>query len=175
MIVRCVPPVDLDSNDDSYSLGDETEDVKYSEDEESADELDMPYWVTAVSLPEKFDPKLEEFVPEESDYEEECDSDYELPVSDDDTDSEIEEQDEEIKLLAKESEEDVKEQMGSLGSEEPALETETTSDQSPSMWEEKLFNTEPNENFDSDEDEEYAPPVALDSSFEYDEYELEED
>ena len=54
-------------NDDSCSLGDEMEDVKYPEDEESADELDLPYWVTAVSLPKKFDPKPEEFVPEECD------------------------------------------------------------------------------------------------------------
>ena len=89
---------DYDSySDDSYSIGDEMEDFKYSEDDESTDELDMPYWVTAVSL-------IEKFVPEESDCEER-DSDYEIPVSDDYTDTEIKEH-------------DVEEQMGSIESED---------------------------------------------------------
>ena len=65
--------------------------------------------------------------------------------------------------------------MGSMESEEPAPEAETTSDQTPSMWEEELFNTEQDEDYDSDEDEECVPPVDLDSSFEYDENEIGED
>ena len=58
---------------------------------------------------------------------------------------------------------------GSIESEEPAPGTEPTSDQTPSMWEEELLNTEQDEDYDSDEDEEYVPPVDLDSSFEFDE------
>merc|ERR1719228_383281 len=164
---------DYDSySDDSYSIGDEMEDLDDSE-EDSEDE--MPDWVKACSLPEKFDATLEKFVPVDSDYDEECDSDYELPVSDDDTDAEIEEQDEEIQLLAKESEQDVKEQISSIEASETVPKSETICAQDPSMWEEELLNKEQDEDYDSDEDEEYVPPVDLDSSFDYDEYESGDD
>merc|ERR1719177_19802 len=55
----------------------------------------LPYWVRALSLPEKFDPELGKFVAVDKGYSEDKDPDYELPVTDEEIDA-SEEEDEEI-------------------------------------------------------------------------------
>jgi len=72
----------------------------------------LPYWVRAISLPEKFDPELEKFVPLDKKYSEEGDPDYVLPVSDvdeqtgdssEDDENEGKDEVDEVKLLIEEA------------------------------------------------------------------------
>jgi len=67
----------------------------------------LPYWVRALSLPEKFDPELGRFAPIDTWYKEEMDPDYELPTTDweDEETGDEEEWKEELDQLVKESEE----------------------------------------------------------------------
>jgi len=69
----------------------------------------LPYWVREVSKHEKYDPNLEKFVADDKNYKEENDPDFELPATDDEieTESEDEENEEMVKLLNKEAQEDL--------------------------------------------------------------------
>jgi len=171
--------------------------------EESKGKKKLPFWVTACSQPEAFDPVLEKFVPVDRHYREDRDPDYKLPNTDFETDTEDEEEnyEEEVELLLKEAEEeieDVKKKMTSPpispvkvtltpAKDEESEETNEADEivtlvsgdedkviQKPlshPLWVREMEMTEQNEEYDSDEDEEYVPPpVCLDSSFEYDEY-----
>ena len=71
----------------------------------------LPYWVTAVSKAEKFDPELQKFVAEDKYYKEEEDPDYVLPATDDDTGTEEEELEgeEQLSLLNSEANNDLPE------------------------------------------------------------------
>ena len=70
----------------------------------------LPYWVTAVSKAEKFDPELCKFVADDKFYKEEKDPDYVLPESDIDVETEDDEEDpEELSQLQKEAGDDLPE------------------------------------------------------------------
>merc|ERR1719431_346698 len=70
----------------------------------------LPYWVRALSLPEKFDPELGKYVAVNKGYSEDKDPDYELPVTDEETDV-TEEEDEELEKLVKEALEELPEDL----------------------------------------------------------------
>jgi len=60
----------------------------------------LPYWITAISKQEKYDPELEKFVAEDKFYKEDNDPDYSLPNSDVEvSESEEEEEEEDVSVL----------------------------------------------------------------------------
>ena len=68
----------------------------------------LPYWVRAISLPEKFDAEIGKFVPLDGVYNELRDPDYELPVTDVDIEeSEVDDLDCEVEDLKKEASEEM--------------------------------------------------------------------
>jgi len=80
----------------------------------------LPYWVRAISLPEKFDPELEKFVPLDKKYSEERDPDYVLPASDvdeqtgdssEDEENEGKDEVDEVKLLIEEATKELPEEL----------------------------------------------------------------
>jgi len=75
----------------------------------------LPYWVRALSLPEKFDQETGKFVPLDKGYSEERDPDYVLPETDIETemsdDEDGVEEDEELKMLVKEALEELPEDL----------------------------------------------------------------
>jgi len=158
----------------------------------------LPYWVRAVSLPEKFDPELGKFVAVDKGYLEEKDPDYELPV----TDEEInvsDEEDEELEQLVKEALEELPAELkegkykssqvispvkvtltpSKEGDEDPKEEILTlesdgegiSNEKPPGMWVRELLLKEQAEEYDSEEDPEYVPPsIIYETDKEYDEY-----
>ena len=75
-------------------------------------ERPLPYWVTAISKAEKFDPELGKFVADDKAYKEEKDPDYVLPESDVDVETEEDEEDpEELSQLQKEAGDDLPEEI----------------------------------------------------------------
>ena len=75
-------------------------------------ERPLPYWVTAISKAEKFDPELGKFVADDKFYKEEKDPDYVLPESDVDVETEEDEEDpEELSQLQKEAGDDLPEEI----------------------------------------------------------------
>jgi len=70
-------------------------------------QIDLPFWVRALSRPEVFDPECGKFVPVDNVYDESKDPDYELPETDvEDEDDQIEEEID-IEELLKESKDDL--------------------------------------------------------------------
>merc|ERR1719427_2115643 len=158
----------------------------------------LPYWVRALSLPEKFDPELGKYVAVNKGYSEDKDPDYELPVTDEETDV-TEEEDEELEKLVKEAleelPEDLKEERHKTGKvvspikvsltpckegeelpEDEILtldsdEEEISQEKQPGMWVKEIFMKEQSEEYDSEEDPEYVPPsIIYETDKEYDEY-----
>merc|ERR1712025_758377 len=150
----------------------------------------LPYWVRALSLPEKFDPELGKFVAVDTGYLEEKDPDYELPMTDEEI-MESEEEDEEVELEqlvkealeelpaelkegkhksltpSKESDEEAKEDILTLDSDGEG----STKEKPPGMWVRELLLKEQADEYDSDEDPEYVPPsIIYETDKEYDEY-----
>merc|ERR1719369_2518329 len=66
----------------------------------------LPFWVRALSVPEKYDPDMEKFVPIDKSYSEERDPDYSLPETDTEV-NESEDEDIELDILAKEANEEI--------------------------------------------------------------------
>jgi len=158
----------------------------------------LPYWVRAVSLPEKFDPELGKFVAVDKGYSEDKDPDYELPVTDEEI-IESEEEDEELEQLVKEALEELPAELkegkykssqvispvkvtltpSKEGDEEPKEEIltlesdgeEMTKEKPPGMWVRELLLKEQADEYDSEEDPEYVPPsIIYETDKEYDEY-----
>merc|ERR1719187_1331138 len=159
----------------------------------------LPYWVRAISLPEKFDPELGKYVAVDKGYSEEKDPDYELPKTDEEIDV-SEEEDEELEKLVKEALEELPEDLKkgkhkiskvispikvSLtpckdGEEQQAEdeiltldseEEEISKEKPPGMWVKEIFMKEQSEEYDSLEDPEYVPPsIIYETDKEYDEY-----
>ena len=74
----------------------------------------MPYWVRALSLPEKFDQETGKFVPLDKGYSEERDPDYTLPETDVETEMSDEDggdEKEELEMLVKEALEELPEDL----------------------------------------------------------------
>merc|ERR1719357_1216994 len=110
----------------------------------------LPYWVRAISLPEKFDPDLGKYVAVDKGYSEEKDPDYELPK----TDEEVDVSEEEDEILTFDSDEE-----------------EISQEKPPGMWVKEIFLKEQSEEYDSSEDPEYVPPsIIYETDKEYDEY-----
>jgi len=159
----------------------------------------LPYWVRAVSLPEKFDAEIGKFVPLDGFYNETRDPDYELP----ETDVEIEETDAddldcEVEDIKKEASEEIpaelkdrkhwqkvanpvkiiftpsKESTEEVKEEVVLLESETEGSaikETPVLWVKELVVNEQSEDYDSSEDPEYVPPsIIYETDQEYDEY-----
>jgi len=151
----------------------------------------LPYWVRALSLPEKFDPELGKFVAMDKGYSEEMDPDYTLPETDveiDESEEEAEEK-EELELLVKEAFEELpvelkegKHKTGRVvspvkvtltpskeGVDDPAEEIltldsdeeEIVKEKPPGMWVKELLLTEQPEEYDSEDDPEYVPPSVI--------------
>jgi len=185
----------MDSIASSVSVGKRSDRVRA---ESSGKKL--PYWVRAVSLPEKFDPELGKFVAMDKGYSEEKDPDYTLPESDVEIDG-SEEEDEELEQLVKEALEELPDDIKSGkyktrkvvspvkvtltpskdGDEEPKEEILTldmesdeeiiSEEKSPGMWEKELLLKEQSDDYDSEEDPEYVPPsIIYETDKEYDEY-----
>merc|ERR1719370_812834 len=159
----------------------------------------LPYWVRAISLPEKFDPELGKYVAVDKGYSEEKDPDYELPATDDEVDA-SEEEDEELEKLVKEALEELPEDLKkgkhktskvispikvSLTPCKDGLEQqledeiltldseeeEISKEKPPGMWVKEIFMKEQSEEYDSLEDPEYVPPsIIYETDKEYDEY-----
>merc|ERR1719402_1617021 len=159
----------------------------------------LPYWVRAISLPEKFDPELGKYVALDKGYSEEKDPDYELPATDDEVDA-SEEEDEELEKLVKEALEELPEDLKKgkhktstvispikvsltpcKDGEEQQLEDEIltldseeeeiSKEKPPGMWVKEIFMKEQSEEYDSLEDPEYVPPsIIYETDKEYDEY-----
>merc|ERR1719370_1128906 len=158
----------------------------------------LPYWVRALSLPEKFDPELGKYVAVDKGYSEDKDPDYELPETDEEIDA-SEEEDEELEKLVKEAleelPEDLKEGRHKSGKvvspikvsltpckdgeehqpEEEILtldsDEEISQEKPPGMWVKEIFLKEQSEENDSEEDPEYVPPsIIYETDKEYDEY-----
>merc|ERR1719357_2182474 len=159
----------------------------------------LPYWVRAISLPEKFDPELGKYVAVDKGYSEENDPDYELPATDEEVDA-SEEEDEELEKLVKEALEELPEDLKkgkhktskvispikvSLTPCKDGLEQqledeiltldsdeeEISQEKPPGMWVKELLLKELSDNYDSEEDPEYVPPsIIYETDKEYDEY-----
>merc|ERR1719357_1138669 len=159
----------------------------------------LPYWVRAISLPEKFDPELGKYVAVDKGYSEEKDPDYELPATDEEVDA-SEEEDEELEKLVKEALEELPEDLKKgkhktskvfspikvsltpcKDGEEQQVEDEIltldsdeeeiSQEKPPGMWVKELLLKELSDNYDSEEDPEYVPPsIIYETDKEYDEY-----
>merc|ERR1712055_509045 len=159
----------------------------------------LPYWVRAISLPEKFDPDLGKYVAVDKGYSEEKDPDYELPKTDEEIDI-SEEEDEELEKLVKEALEELPEDLKKgkhktskvvspikvsltpcKDGEEQQVEDEIltldsdeeeiSQEKPPGMWVKEIFLKEQSEEYDSSEDPEYVPPsIIYETDKEYDEY-----
>merc|ERR1719369_2178972 len=68
--------------------------------------IQLPFWVRAVSVPEKYDPEMEKFVPIDKSYSEERDPDYSLPETDTEV-NDSEDEDVELDILVKEANEEI--------------------------------------------------------------------
>ena len=83
--------------------------AKTKRDKNTVTKRPLPYWVTAVSKLEKYDPELEKFVAQDKYYKEENDPDYVLP----DTDVEVSEDDcdeeEDVTILETEAKDQIPE------------------------------------------------------------------
>jgi len=176
----------MDSIASSVSVGKRSDRVRA---ESSGKKL--PYWVRAVSLPEKFDSELGKFVAIEKGYSEDKDPDYTLPESDVDIDG-SEEEDEELEQLVKEALEELPEDLKSGkyktgkvvspvkvtltpskdGDEEPKGEEILTLDmdsedefiseeKTPEMWVKELLLKEQSDDYNSEDDPEYVPPSII--------------
>jgi len=185
----------MDSIASSFSVGKRSDRVRA---ESSGKKL--PYWVRAVSLPEKFDPELGKFVAIDKGYSEDKDPDYALPESDIEIDG-SEEEDEELEQLVKEALEELPEDLKSgkyktgkvvspvkltltpskEGDEEPKEEILTldmdsddeiiSEEKPPGMWVKELMLKEQSDDYDSEKDPEYVPPsIIYETDKEYDEY-----
>jgi len=159
----------------------------------------LPYWVRAVSLPEKFDAEIGKFVPLDRFYNEMRDPDYELPETDVEIEeSEVDDLDCEVKDLQKEASEEMsvelkdrkhwqkvvspvkiivtpsKEGTEEVKDEIVQLESETEGSvikDTPVLWVKELFLNEQSEEYNSSEDPEYVPPsIIYETDQEYDEY-----
>jgi len=160
----------------------------------------LPYWVRALSLPEKFDPESGKFVALDKGYSEERDPDYTLPETDVESEESEEDDNEELELLVKEAFEELpaelkegKHKTGKVvspvkvtltpskeGAEEPQEEILTldtdeeevpVKEKPPGLWVKELLLTEQSEDYDSGDDPEYVPPsVIYETDKEYDEY-----
>jgi len=160
----------------------------------------LPFWVRAVSAPEKFDAEMEKFVPIDKIYSEVRDPDYDWPETDIELEASDEDSDGDLDILIKEANEelpiDIKEgkyrATGKIvspvkvvltpskeGDEEPedeilTLESEDESlvkEKNPNLWEKELLLTEQPEDYDSDDDPEFVPlAVIYDTDLDYDEY-----
>merc|ERR1719357_2116064 len=152
----------------------------------------LPYWVRAISLPEKFDPELGKYVAVDKGYSEEKDPDYELPKTDEEVDV-SEEEDEELEKLVKEALEELPEDLKKgkhktskvispiKDGEEQQVEDEIltldceeeeiSQEKPPGMGAKEIFMKEQSEEYDSLEDPEYVPPsIIYETDKEYDEY-----
>merc|ERR1719402_1525741 len=159
----------------------------------------LPYWVRAVSLPEKFDPEMGKYVAVDQGYSEDKDPDYELPATDEEIDV-SEGEDEELEKLVKEALEELpedlregKHKMSKVISpvkvsvtpckegEEQQVEDEIltldsdeeeiSQEKPPGMWVKEILMKEQSEEYDSLEDPEYVPPsIIYETDKEYDEY-----
>merc|ERR1719481_212219 len=158
----------------------------------------LPYWVRAISLPEKFDAEIGKFVPLDGVYNELRDPDYELPVTDVDIEeSEVDDLDCEVEDLKKEASEEMSVELkdgkhwekvaspvkiivtpSKEGSEEVIdevvqleSETEGSVKDTPVLWIKELVLNEQAEDYDSSEDPGYVPPsIIYETDHEYDEY-----
>merc|ERR1712142_1409103 len=158
----------------------------------------LPYWVRAISLPEKFDAEIGKFVPLDGVYNELRDPDYQLPVTDVDIEeSEVDDLDCEVEDLKKEASEEMSVELkdgkhwekvvspvkiivtpSKEGSEEVIdevvqleSETEGSFKDTPVLWIKELVLNEQAEDYDSSEDPEYVPPsIIYETDHEYDEY-----
>jgi len=159
----------------------------------------LPYWVRAVSLPEKFDAEFGKFVPLDGYYNEMRDPDYVLPETDVDIEeSEVDDLDCEIEDLKKAASEELsvelkdkvhwqkvvspvkiivtpsKEGTEEVKDEVVQLDSETDGSvikDTPVLWVKELVLHEQSEEYDSSEDPEYVPPsIIYETDQEYDEY-----
>jgi len=64
----------------------------------------LPYWVRLCTLPETYDPQCGKFVPVDRNYQEEKDPDYKIPESDTESEEDVDDIEEELKLLVEEAE-----------------------------------------------------------------------
>lgn len=75
----------------------------------------LPYWVRLCTLPETYDPQCGKFVPVDRNYQEEKDPDYKIPETDTESEDDVDDIEEELKLLVEEAEkalsDDIKEYM----------------------------------------------------------------
>merc|ERR1719228_3122130 len=170
----------MDSIASSASLGKRSDRVRA---ESSGKKL--PYWVRALSLPEKFDPELGKFVAMDKGYSEDKDPDFTLPESDIDIDG-SEEEDEELEQLVKEALEELPEDLksgkyktGKVVSPvkvtlTPSMDSDDeiiSEEKPPGMWVKELLLKEQSDDYDSEEDPEYVPPsIIYETDKEYDEY-----
>jgi len=159
----------------------------------------LPYWVRALSLPEKFDPEMGKYVAVDQGYSEDKDPDYELPATDEEIDV-SEGEDEELEKLVKEALEELPEDLKEGkhktskvvspikvsvtpckdGDEQQvddeiltldSDEEEISQEKPPGMWVKEIFMKEQPEEYDSLEDPEYVPPsIIYETDKEYDEY-----
>merc|ERR1719244_699923 len=161
----------------------------------------LPYWVRALSLPERYDPDLEKFVPVDPFYKEEKDPDYVLPETDVEDSTEEEEDTEDVELLLKEVEEELPESL-SQGQHRTSKETvspvkvtltpikEGDNEKSEEdqivlvddkpralpLWVKEIGVIDQSEEYNSEDDPEFVPPaVLLESDVDYDEYSDDQD
>jgi len=151
----------------------------------------LPYWVRALSLPEKFDAEAGKFVPLDKGYSEERDPDYNLPETDVETElSEEDDDKDELEALVKEALEELPEDLkdgkhktgrkvvspvkvtltpSKEGNEDPqeeiltldSEEEEPVKERPPALWVRELLLTEQPEEYDSGEDPEFVPPPVI--------------
>merc|ERR1719186_1791238 len=151
----------------------------------------LPYWVRALSLPDKFDAEAGKFVPLDKGYSEERDPDYNLPETDVETElSEEDDDKDELEALVKEALEELPEDLkdgkhktgrkvvspvkvtltpSKEGNEDPqeeiltldSEEEEPAKERPPALWVRELLLTEQPEEYDSGEDPEFVPPPVI--------------
>jgi len=165
-----------------------------------SDGKQLPFWVRAISAPEKFDAEIEKFVAIDKIYSEEQDPDYALPETDIEIEGSEEDSGDELEMLVKEANEELPNDIrdgkfrtagkvvspvkviltpSKEGDEEPkdeilTLESEdepVVKERFPNLWEKELLLTEQPEDYDSEDDPEFVPlAVIYDTDMDYDEY-----